>query len=81
MTDRITIRMIVLFMGLASLAVIAGGIFLANDERSLPDALIALGGVALGNLGTFLVSTRGSGDAEPVTVVNTPDDAVPGNPT
>lgn len=81
MTDHFTVRLIVSFMGTIALAIVLGGIYLAVRERSLPDALITLGGVALGNIGTFLVSTRGSGDApQDVTVVNQPDNAVPVEP-
>lgn len=76
-TDR-PVNMIVAFMGSSALSVILGGIWLAAHGSSLPDALIALGGVALGNLGTFLVSTRGAGEPpQEVQVVNQPDAPVP----
>lgn len=78
MTDNLTVRMIVVFMGTAALLVLAGGVWLASAERSLPDALIALGGVALGNLGTFLVSTRtGASSGEGGTVTASVDVTAP----
>lgn len=80
-TDRLTIRLIVSFMGIIAVGIVYGGIWLADHNSSLPDALIALGGVALGNLGTFLVSSRTGTDAQDVTVVNEAADPVPVDPT
>lgn len=75
MVDKLTVRLIVVFMGTIAAIVVLGGIYLADHDKSLTDALIALGGVALGNLGTFLVSTRGAGESpQDVTVVNPPSD-------
>lgn len=79
MMDRFTIRMIVAFMGIEALIALGGGMWLAAHEKSLPDALIALGGVALGNLGTFLVSARSSVDTQAVNVVK-PNDPMPVDP-
>lgn len=80
MSDKLTLRMIVGFMGAVALAVVGGIIWLADHGKTLTDAGIALGGVALGNLGTFLVSTHGSNEPAAVEVVNPPAAPVPVEP-
>lgn len=78
MTDRFVVRAVVVFLGVITLSVVWGGIWLADHGQTLGDALIAMGSGALGGLTGFLVSSRSSG-AEPqeVQVVNAPADPVP----
>jgi hypothetical protein len=66
--DVLTIRMVLAFAGLTVLAAMLGGIALAYTDRTLPDALIALGSGALGLLGGAALDTR-SGPQD-VQVVN-----------
>lgn len=72
--DALTTRLVLLFAGLTVLAAMGGGIALAFYDRTLPDALIALGSGALGLLSGAALDTRGRQD---VRVVNTPGDPVP----
>lgn len=77
-SDRTTVRIVVTVLGVIAVAVVLGGIWLADNDKSLTDAVIAMGAGALGGLSTFLVSTRTSGDPpQEVTVTNTPADPVP----
>lgn len=59
MTDRLTIRMVLAFAGITVLVAMVGGIVLAFYDRTLPDALIALGSGALGLLGGAAMPTSG----------------------
>lgn len=79
MADRLTVRMIVAVLGFIAVTIVVGGIWLANEDKSLTDALIAIGAGAVGSLSSFLVSTRG-GSSEPVTVTNPPTAPVPVEP-
>lgn len=72
--DALTTRLVLLFAGLTVLAAMGGGIALAFYDRTLPDALIALGSGALGLLSGAALDTRGRQD---VRVVNAPGDPVP----
>lgn len=75
MTDPKTTRLVLIFAGLAVLAAMLGGIALAYSNRTLPDALIALGSGALGLLGGIttpvgrqeVVIRQDPGDPVPVT--------------
>lgn len=80
MTDRFVVRVVVIFLGTIALTIVGGGIWLAFKDHSLPDSLISMGGGALGGLTAFLVSTRTTGDTQPVQVMNDPGDAVPVTP-
>lgn len=53
-------RLVVLFLGLITLAVIVGSFVLAYNGTDIPAALIGLGGTALGGLGGILVSPGGA---------------------
>lgn len=55
--DTITVRLVVLLIGVVVLAIIGSTTYLASTDRVLPDALIALGGVGLGGLVGLLAST------------------------
>ena len=72
--DALTTRLVLLFAGLTVITAMGGGIALAFYDRTLPDALIALGSGALGLLSGAALDTRGRQD---VRVVNTPGDPVP----
>lgn len=80
MTDRFTVRAVVCFLGSATLLGLGGLIWLVGTTNVKDAALLAVvagpTGTALGALGTMLASTR-TIDAQPVTVVNEPDEAVP----
>jgi hypothetical protein len=80
-TDRMTVRIVVTVLGAIAFVVVAGGIYLADHDKSLTDAVIAMGSAALGGLSTFLVSSSTRTDApQPVNVVNPPDEPVPVEP-
>lgn len=73
--DALTTRLVLLFGGFTVLAAMGGGIALAFSDRTLPDALIALGSGALGLLSGAALDTR-SGRQE-VVVTNQPGEPVP----
>lgn len=79
MTDRFTVRAVVVFLGLIAVATVLGGMWLTFTEHQLPDALISIGSTALGGLTGFLISSRSvaEGEPQPVQVTNTPADPVP----
>lgn len=65
--DSFVVRAVVVFLGLIALTVVGGGIWLAAYERSLGDALIAMGSGALGGLTGFLISSRVTADSAATT--------------
>jgi hypothetical protein len=67
---RTDTRLVLLFGGLTVLAAMLGGIALAYTDRTLPDALIALGSGALGLLSGAAIPT--SNDRQRV-VIDQPD--------
>lgn len=75
MTEIRNISLVIIFLGLTTLAIVVGAILLALDEKSIPDALIGLGGTSLGALGAMLSKT--SAGPQAVQVVNQPADPVP----
>ena len=81
-TDRITVQMVVGFLGLSSLLIIGGLIALAFVGRPIPDQLSTLGGATLGALGSLLARTFTSeghspSNTLPVEVKNPADSPVP----
>lgn len=56
-TDRWTVRIVVLSLWTVVLFVIVGQIVLSVKDRTLPDELLMLGGVAVGALGSLLART------------------------
>jgi hypothetical protein len=56
-TDRTTIRLVVIFLGLVALAGVGLVGVLAYQEKSVPDALIALSSGALSAVAALLVRT------------------------
>lgn len=41
-------KIALIILGLIALAVVVGGLFLTGDDKTLPDALLALGAAAVG---------------------------------
>lgn len=76
MTDRFTVRAVVVFLGLLGLASLIIGGLLANQEKGVPDFIVATGSGALAALGTLLARTG----TESVTIDNQPDNPVPVEP-
>ena len=83
-TDRTTVQMVILFIGLSSLLILGGLIALAFAGRPIPEQLSTLGGATLGALGSLLARTftserRPTGDsmALPVEVKNPADQPIP----
>lgn len=66
-TDRLTVQMVVAFIGLTCLMTIGGLIGLSFAGRPIPDPLTALGGAAIGALSSLLArtATEGRSDGEP----------------
>lgn len=77
MTDQKTVRLVIAILGLLALAVVVGGVILAVTDRSIPDALIAIGAGAAASVGSILAKTSGTSDPQPVNIVNVPSDPVP----
>lgn len=75
MSEIKNISLVIIFLGLTTLAIVVGAIVLALDEKSIPDALIGLGGTSLGALGAMLSKT--STGPQAVQVVNRAADPVP----
>lgn len=67
LTDAFVVRAVVVSLGLLAVLVVCGGIWLSLVERTIPDALIAIGSAAAGSLGTILART--SSEPHPVTIV------------
>lgn len=57
-TDVWTVRLVVVALTSVVVLVIVGQVVLSFWDRTLPDALLTLGAVAVGGLGSMLVSTR-----------------------
>ena len=57
-TDTWSVRLVILFLGLAVLCSVVGGMVLAGLEKSVPDTVIAIGSAASGALAAMLASTR-----------------------
>lgn len=57
MTDALTVRLVVVGLAIIALTVVVGGIVLALDGRTLPEALVAIGSGAAGALGGILAKT------------------------
>lgn len=57
MTDSFTIRLVVISLALVALVCVGGGLVLAYGEKSIPDAIIGLGSVAVGAVAGILART------------------------
>lgn len=82
MTDRFTVRAVVIFLGVGMLVGLIGLIWLVGTTSVKDAALLAViagpTGTALGSLGTLLART--GGEAQDVNVINPPTDPVPVDP-
>lgn len=56
-TDRLTVQLVVIFIGVTCLMTIGGLIGLSFVGRAIPDPLTALGGAAIGALSSLLART------------------------
>lgn len=75
MTEIRNISLVIIFLGLTTLTITVGAIVLALDGKTIPDAIIGLGGTSLGALGAML--SRTSASPQEVQVVNRAADPVP----
>lgn len=55
--DRLTVRIVVIALAVYALAVLVSTVVLVLQDKRLPEAMETTGAVALGGLGTMLVST------------------------
>jgi len=72
MTSKTTVLAVVISLALFSVLGLAGGVTLILANKSVPDPLWTLVGVAVGALGSLLASTRstlGPNDTEPTATV------------
>lgn len=79
MNDQSTVRLVIGVLGALALAVVIGGIYLVSNDKSIPDALIAMGSASAASVGTMLART-GTNEPQPVEVVNVTADPVPVEP-
>lgn len=63
-TDRLTVQLVVIFIGVTCLMTIGGLIGLSFVGRAIPDPLTALGGAAIGALSSLLARTATEGRSE-----------------
>lgn len=54
--DAATQKIALLILGLIALAVVIGGLVLTNNDKTLPDALLALGSVAVGAIAGIITT-------------------------
>lgn len=55
--DTLTVRLVVVLLGLTVNAIVVASTILAIQDRTLPPELVTLGGVGVGALGAMLAST------------------------
>lgn len=60
-TDRTTVRLVVVLLGVLAIISTAGVLLLANRQLPVPDALIAIGSATIGALGALLAKTSSAG--------------------
>lgn len=68
MTDKTTIRFVVVFLGLITLLLIGGAIGMTCFDKNVPEALWTLAGTGVGAFTSLLVSTRSIETAPPTVV-------------
>lgn len=66
MNDQKTVRLVIIMLGLVGLSVVLGGIVLAIDTKTIPDALIAMGAGAVASVGSILAHTGSSSEPQAV---------------
>lgn len=76
MNDQKTVRLVIIMLGLIGVAVVVGGIVLAIDSKTVPDALVAIGAGAVASVGSILAHTS-TNEPQPVVVANLPAEPVP----
>lgn len=84
MTDRFTVRAVVILLGIFALVGLVGCIWLigrGGTDPALLGVISGLTGTALGALGTLLARTGVDDSPQPVHVTNQPGDPVPVEPT
>ena len=79
-TDRLTVQMVVAFIGAACLMTIGGLIGLSFVGRPIPDPLTALGGAAIGALSSLLARTATEGRFEGDSARASPESGAPPPP-
>ncbi len=60
-TDRGTVRLVVILLGVLAVIATAGVLLLATQEKAVPDSLIAIGSATIGALGALLAKTSSTG--------------------
>lgn len=56
--DSSSRKIALVILGLLALAVVIGGLFLTSDDKTLPDALLALGSVAVGAIAGIVTPSK-----------------------
>lgn len=77
MTDKSTVNLVVVILGIIAVVLVAGAIFLSFQEKTVPGELWTLAGGAVGAFGTLLARTSTGDDTQPVQVVNSTNQPVP----
>lgn len=80
MTDKLTVRLVIAFLGLGFILCLLGGFVLASQRVEVPEFLVGLGGTALGALGSLLARV-GDGDPQNVYVTNDDEERIPVDPS
>ena len=75
--ERVTINLVVVFLGLVVLFGMAIGGYLAIDDKGVPDFIVATTSGAIGALGAMLAKTSASNEPQQVVVNNAPNEPVP----
>jgi hypothetical protein len=58
LNDQRTVRLVILLLGVIGVLIAAGGIYLAANDKAIPEALVALGGTVVGGLAGLLSQTN-----------------------
>ena len=69
MPSKLTINLVVGILGIIAILVVIGGIVLTLDDKTIPDALIAIGSGAATGVAALLART--SSEPSPPTTANT----------
>lgn len=77
MTDKSTVNLVIVILGIIATILVAGAIFLTFQEKAVPGELWTLAGGAVGAFSSMLARTSSGGDAQEVQVVNSPAEPVP----
>lgn len=76
-SERMTINLVVCFLGLVVLFGMAIGGYLAIDDKGVPDFIVATTSGAIGALGAMLAKTSSWTEPQNVTVSNPTSDPIP----